>query len=229
MTVIPDISWADITIRLLVAAALSGAIGAERELRERVAGLRTHMLVGVGAALFTLVSAYAWGDFVFDRSRGTIFDPTRVAAQIVSGIGFLGAGAILRQGLSVRGLTTAAGLWVAAAIGMAAGAGFYVAAVVTTAIALVGLGPFRWVETLLNRVGGEGGVLEVDLPPNQPFTPVLVHLKERRVRVSGLDLEAEDERRQLRIEVELPRSTSGRALVEELLAMEEVVAARWSD
>ena len=229
MTVIPDISWADITIRLLVAAALSGAIGAERELRERVAGLRTHMLVGVGAALFTLVSAYAWGDFVFDRSRGTIFDPTRVAAQIVSGIGFLGAGAILRQGLSVRGLTTAAGLWVAAAIGMAAGAGFYVAAVVTTAIALVGLGPFRWVETLLNRVGGEAGVLEVDLPPNQPFTPVLVHLRERRVRVSGLDLEAEDDRRQLRIEVELPRSTSGRALVEELLAMDEVVAARWSD
>ena len=229
MTVIPDISWADITIRLLVAAALSGAIGAERELRERVAGLRTHMLVGVGAALFTLVSAYAWGDFVFDRSRGTIFDPTRVAAQIVSGIGFLGAGAILRQGLSVRGLTTAAGLWVAAAIGMAAGAGFYVAAVVTTAIALVGLGPFRWVETLLNRLGGEGGVLEVDLPPNQPFTPVLVHLRERRVRVSGLDLEAEDESRKLRIEVELPRSTSGRALVEELLAMDEVVAARWSD
>jgi len=106
-------------LRLLVAAALSGAIGVERELRERAAGLRTHMLVGVGAALFTLVSAYAWGDFVFDRSRGTAFDPTRIAAQIVTGIGFLGAGAILRQGLSVRGLTTAAGLWVAAAIGMA--------------------------------------------------------------------------------------------------------------
>ena len=229
MTVIPDISWADITVRLLVAAALSGAIGAERELRERVAGLRTHMLVGVGAALFTLVSAYAWGDFVFDRSRGTVFDPSRVAAQIVSGIGFLGAGAILRQGLSVRGLTTAAGLWVAAAIGMAAGAGFYVAAFVTTAIALVGLGPFRWVETLLNRVGGDAGVLEVDLPPNQPFTPVLVLLRERRVRVSGLDLEAEDDSRRLRIEVELPRSTSGRALVEEILGMDEVVAARWSD
>ena len=133
-------------------------------MRERAAGLRTHMLVGVGAALFTIISAYAWGDFLFDRSRGTAFDPTRIAAQIVTGIGFLGAGAILRQGFSIRGLTTAAGLWVAAAIGMAAGAGFWVAAVVTTAIVMVGLGPFRAVESALSRFGGASGTLELDLP-----------------------------------------------------------------
>ena len=98
---------------------LGAAIGAEREFRERQAGLRTHLVVSVGAALFTLVSAYGFAEF------GRKVDPTRIAAQIVTGIGFLGAGAIIRQGLSVRGLTTAATLWLVAAIGMAAGAGYW--------------------------------------------------------------------------------------------------------
>src|SRR3954467_1495431 len=110
-----SLSWPHIILRLGVAAVLGGAIGAERELRERAAGLRTHAVVCVGSALFTLVSAYGFAEF-------RVVDPTRIAAQIVSGIGFLGAGAIIRQGLSVRGLTTAATLWLVAAIGMAAGA-----------------------------------------------------------------------------------------------------------
>ena len=215
-------------LRLGVAGALSGAIGLERELRERAAGLRTHMLVGVGAALFTLVSAYAWGDFVFDRSRGTAFDPTRIAAQIVTGIGFLGAGAILRQGLSVRGLTTAAGLWVAAAIGMAAGAGFYTAAVIGTAIVLVGLGPFRWIERAVNRFGGEAGVLELEVSAGRHVAPVLGVVRARRVRIGNLEFEAEEDRQRLRLQVDLPMGTSERELVEELSTLEGVMAARWS-
>src|SRR4051794_33523480 len=111
------LSWPHVLLRLSVASALRGAIRLERGLRERGAGLRTHLVVCVGSALFTLVSAYA---FVGPR-----VDPTRISAQIVSGIGFLGAGAIIRQGLSVRGLTTAATLWLVAAIGMACGAGHY--------------------------------------------------------------------------------------------------------
>jgi putative Mg2+ transporter-C (MgtC) family protein len=186
------------------------------------------MLVGVGAALFTLVSAYAWGDFIFDSSRGTAFDPTRIAAQIVTGIGFLGAGAILRQGLSVRGLTTAAGLWVAAAIGMAAGAGFYTAAVIGTAIVLVGLGPFRWIERGVNRFGGETGVLELELEVDTPVAPVLDLVKARRVRIGNLEFEAEEDRRRLRLQVDLPMGTSERDLVEELSARDDVIAARWS-
>ena len=228
MTVVPDIAALDVALRLLVAAGLSGAIGVERELRERAAGLRTHMLVGVGAALFTLVSAYAWGDFVFDRARVTAFDPTRIAAQIVSGIGFLGAGAILRQGLSVRGMTTAAGLWVAAAIGMAAGAGFYVAAVIATAVVLVGLGPFRWIERALNRFGGETGVLELELAAARPVSPVLELVKARRVRIANLEFEAEEDHHRLRLQVDLPMGTSERSLVEELAARDDVVAARWT-
>src|SRR5215210_4842224 len=185
----PDISDWEIALRLVLAAGLSGLVGLERELRERAAGLRTHMLVGLGSALFTVVSAYAWGDFVFDRSQGTVLDPTRIAAQIVTGIGFLGAGAILRQGLSVRGLTTAAGLWVVAAIGIACGAGYYPAAAITTGIVLVGLGPLRWLEGAVDRIGGDSGVLEIELPAGEPISHVVSYLRGRRARINGLELE----------------------------------------
>ena len=107
-------------VRIAVAAGLGGAIGLERELDEKAAGLRTHMLVSVGSALFTLVGAYGFDGL---PASGSV-DPTeRIAAQIVTGIGFLGAGVIFRQGFTIRGLTTAASLWLVAAIGMAAGAG----------------------------------------------------------------------------------------------------------
>src|SRR4030095_2246942 len=128
---VPELHWGEVLLRVVLAGALGGAVGAERELREREAGLRTQLLGAGGAALFTIVSAYAWSDFSFSQRGGITFDPTRIAAQIVTGIGFLGAGAIIRQGLSVRGLTTAASLWVVAAIGMAAGAGHYSAGTVS--------------------------------------------------------------------------------------------------
>src|SRR5437764_11707712 len=133
----PTLAWPHVLLRLVIAAGLGGAIGFERELRERQAGLRTHLVVCVGSALFTLVSAYGFSDW------GVRVDPTRIAAQIVTGIGFLGAGAIIRQGLSVRGLTTAATLWLVAAIGMAAGAGYWDAALIATFGALLTLGPLR--------------------------------------------------------------------------------------
>src|SRR5919109_3383587 len=132
-------SWPHVLLRLVVAACLGGAIGFERELREREAGLRTHLVVCVGSALFTLVSAYGFREFLVNGGSVVRADPTRIAAQIVSGIGFLGAGAIIRQGLAVRGLTTAATLWVVAAIGLAAGAGYYSGAVIATAVALIAL------------------------------------------------------------------------------------------
>jgi len=139
----PELSLGELALRLAVAAVLTGTIGLERELRERAAGLRTHMLVGTGSALFTIVSAYGWVDFTFSQQSGITLDPSRVAAQVVTGIGFLGAGAIIRQGGSIRGLTTAAGLWVVAAIGMAAGAGYYWPAVAATALTLFALWPLR--------------------------------------------------------------------------------------
>jgi putative Mg2+ transporter-C (MgtC) family protein len=227
---VPELGLLDMTARLAVAAALTGLIGLERELRERAAGLRTHMLVGVGAALFTIVSAYAWTDFVFSRQGGTILDPTRVAAQIVTGIGFLGAGAIIRQGISVRGLTTAAGLWVVAAIGMAAGAGYYSAALVATGLVLLGLGPIRWLEggVLIRRMRGGTRVLEVDLHQERAVGPVLDALEGRRVRVNRIELDDDGERRQMRLELDLSGGAPGVELVDDLARLDEVAAVRWT-
>jgi putative Mg2+ transporter-C (MgtC) family protein len=227
--VIPNLDLWEVALRLAVAAALTGAVGLEREFRERAAGLRTHMLVGVGSALFTIVSAYAWGDFIFDRTQGTAFDPTRIAAQIVTGIGFLGAGVIIRQGLSIRGVTTAAGLWVAAAIGMAVGAGYWGAALIGTGVVLVGLGPLRMAEGWIVRRRREGGTLEIDLRPEEPLAPVLGVLEGRRARVSRIHLEEEETGRELRIEVRMPPGVSGRDLVEELTRLDEVTGVRWDE
>jgi putative Mg2+ transporter-C (MgtC) family protein len=227
--VIPNLDLWEVAVRLAVAAALTGAVGLEREFRERAAGLRTHMLVGVGSALFTIVSAYAWGDFIFDRTQGTAFDPTRIAAQIVTGIGFLGAGVIIRQGLSIRGVTTAAGLWVAAAIGMAVGAGYWGAALIGTGVVLVGLGPLRMAEGWVVRRRREGGTLEIDLRPEEPLAPVLSVLENRRARVSRIHLEEEETGRELRLEVRMPPGISGRDLVEELTRLDEVTGVRWDE
>lgn len=122
--------------RLLVAALLSGMVGWQREATHKPAGLRTHILVGMGAALFTLVG--------IDGFPGA--DEARIAAQVVTGVGFLGAGAIFRQGVNVSGLTTAAGLWAVAAIGITAGAGILDGAVLATAIALFVLVVIGWIE-----------------------------------------------------------------------------------
>ena len=135
----------DLTLRLLLAAGLGAAIGIERELHQKPAGLRTNTLIAVGSALFTTVSVQ------LATMGGT---PDRVAAQIVTGIGFLGAGAILHSGRSVHGMTTAATIWVNAAVGMAAGAGQYAMAAVATAITLVVLAVLAPFERHFERRAG---------------------------------------------------------------------------
>jgi len=122
----------DIVLRLITVAILSGLIGYERGRREKPAGPRTHLLVGVGAATFTIVSLYGFGST-------EAVDLSRVAAGVVVGMGFLGAGTILHSELGVRGLTTAATLWSVAAIGLAAGTGLYILAIVTAAIVMIAL------------------------------------------------------------------------------------------
>jgi putative Mg2+ transporter-C (MgtC) family protein len=139
-------SEAQLVLRLLLAAGLTGALGIERELTEQPAGVRTHMLVGMGAALFAIVSAYGFAALSPTPGSAAAFDPTRIAAQIVVGIGFLGAGVIVKSGGGVRGLTTAGSFWITAAIGTAAGFGMILIALATTVItlvALVGGRPFR--------------------------------------------------------------------------------------
>jgi putative Mg2+ transporter-C (MgtC) family protein len=224
---VPDLATWEILVRLAAAAALGGVIGIERELREREAGFRTHMLVSVGAALFTIVSAYAWTDFAFSQASGVTFDPTRIAAQIVTGIGFIGAGAIIRQGLTVRGLTTAATLWMVAAIGMACGAGFYWPAVIATAIALVGLGPLRAV----SRRVGERPLrrnLEVELGRNASASPVLGALEELGVELSSFAISSHEGRRRLACVIDLPQAEASDDVVRRMSELEDVVGARWT-
>lgn len=127
---------AESLVRILVAALLGAMIGFERDKHGRAAGLRTHLLVSMGAAVFMVISTHVARQ---SQDAGFFADPGRIAAQIVTGIGFLGAGVILKSGNHVRGLTTAACLWTAAGIGMAAGGGFFVLAAMTTGVALLGL------------------------------------------------------------------------------------------
>jgi putative Mg2+ transporter-C (MgtC) family protein len=135
----------ELLVRLFLAAGLGAAIGVERELRQKAAGLRTNMLIALGSAVFTIVS------IELAVVGGT---PDRIAAQIVTGIGFLGAGSILRSGRSVHGMTTAATIWVNAAVGMAAGAGLYTISIVSTIITLVVLALLPYVERHLDRYAG---------------------------------------------------------------------------
>jgi len=157
---------ADLILRLLLAATLAGMLGLERELTDQPAGFRTHILVGLGSALFSIISAYGFQPIVGASPRATATaDISRVASQIVVGIGFLGGGAILKYGASIRGLTTAANLWITAAIGTAIGVGVLVQASATAAIALSALAGLRPLRTLLRRyaVGREEFMIDADL------------------------------------------------------------------
>lgn len=127
-----------LALRLVVAAVLGAAIGLEREYHDHPAGMRTHLLVSVGSATFTVLSIEAF--------KGPGVDPARIAAQVVTGIGFLGAGAILKDRAGIRGLTTAASLWAVAAVGMAAGAAAWGVAIAATLIVLVSLWPLHEIE-----------------------------------------------------------------------------------
>jgi putative Mg2+ transporter-C (MgtC) family protein len=203
LAAVAGLSVGELVLRLGLAAALTGAIGLERELRDRSAGIKTHLLVGVGSALITLVSAYGWQDIRFDAASGVTLDPSRLAAQIVSGIGFLGAGAIIRQGSSVRGLTTAATLWVVAAIGIAAGAGFYLGAVLTTVIVIVGLWPLRHLQQVMSaRIKPLGTEVELELTPGERVGSVLDSLEEAGGTPSYVFLREDSGRRRLSVHVD---------------------------
>ena len=225
---IPALSWEEALLRLALAALFGGVIGIEREFREREAGLRTHMLVSVGSALFTITSAYGFRDFLVHGDAVVRADPSRVAAQIVTGIGFLGAGAIIRQGLAVRGLTTAATLWVCAAIGLSAGTGYYSAALMTTLVALFLLWPMRIVARRLFdrphthrlevRLAGEGGA-----------SGVLDVLERLGVRVSSFDLAEGEGGSTLDLLLDLPRGVMPEAVVRRLFAVPGVRSSAWHD
>jgi putative Mg2+ transporter-C (MgtC) family protein len=136
----------EITVRLLVALVIGAMIGVERSYHGRPAGFRTHSLVCVASSLLMLVTVYQGQWFAAQNLQRVVVDPTRMAQGIMTGIGFLGAGVIMKEGLSVRGLTTAASIWITSAIGILTGIGFYFPALLATALTLGTLSLFRWIE-----------------------------------------------------------------------------------
>ena len=174
----------DAVIKMLLAVLLSGAIGFEREHSHRPAGFRTHILVAVGSALVMMTSKY-----VFLEYEGLAnFDPTRLGAQVISGIGFLGAGTILREGFSVKGLTTAAGLWASACIGLAVGIGFYEIALISCLLVVLVLTLFHSWEDHMRRNTKVVSVY-VELCPGYALRDFLQAARELEIGIGNLQIE----------------------------------------
>lgn len=166
----------DLLLRIALAGLLGGLIGLERQLRAKEAGLRTHILVGIGSAMFMIVSKYGFEDILLESH--VALDPSRIAAQVVSGMGFLGAGTIIIQKQIVKGLTTAAGMWVTAAIGLVIGSGLYEIGIYGAFLTLVVLEVFR---QLSNRLLSRHCGLLVKLSP-QSVSRVFTMLQTMSIR-----------------------------------------------
>jgi putative Mg2+ transporter-C (MgtC) family protein len=206
-----------IVLRLLIATILGAAVGLERERLEWAAGLRTHALVCVGAALFMIVSAFGFADAL--GSSDVVLDPSRVAAQVVSGIGFIGAGTIILRREIVRGLTTAASIWAVAAIGLAVGGGMYLAAIFATVLALVILAAVKPIEWRIFRhrrarqVNFTVDVQEISL------SEIKAEIEAANLHLDRLVIRSSDSPEAERVEVFLARGSSEEKL---LLLMESL-------
>ena len=205
----------DLSIRLVVALLLGGLIGIEREFRAKAAGFRTHFLVSVGSALFCVVSQYGFGEEMKDASR--------VAAQVVSGIGFLGAGMIIFQKNVIRGLTTAAGLWGTAAIGLACGAGMLLMAVIATALVLVGL---EVLNIFIPRVGATAVALTFSSSNKESIKTVIAQIKEECIELLSYELKDRHTSHgiifEAKIEMKVRRDVSTSKLIDYMNEFEDV-------
>jgi putative Mg2+ transporter-C (MgtC) family protein len=204
--------------RLLLAAVLGGAIGAERELNDQAAGLRTHMLLTIGACVFTLVSAYGFGGPT---------DPSRLAAQIVTGIGFLGGGAIVRHGLTVKGLTTAASIWATASVGVAIGAGSYLLGVGGAVLVVGTLFGLRRVSKLLQRWGVSREEFVLATRPGFDVEQIVEVVRRERVDLRGLERQDADEEGRVMLVVKLPPRYRPEQLLDALGRLEGVRQVEW--
>ena len=208
----------ELLARLMLAAVLGGAIGAERELNDQPAGLRTHMLLTTGACLFTLISAYGFG-------RGT--DPSRLAAQIVTGIGFLGGGAIVRDGLTVKGVTTAASIWATASVGVAIGAGSYVLGVGGAVLVVGTLFGLRSADNVLQRWGVSREEYLIEAIPGFDLERLAEVGRREKVALRGMEREEDDDAIRITLLVKLPPGYRPARLLDALSQVEGVRQVEW--
>jgi putative Mg2+ transporter-C (MgtC) family protein len=221
------IPYLDITWRLFLAALLGGIVGWERERHNHPAGFRTHILVSLGSALIMLISIYGFTDYM-DESQ-VRFDPARLSAQVVSGIGFLGAGTIMRHRASVTGLTTAASLWVVSGIGLAVGTGFMFAAILTTVFALVSLELLTRMEKILIRKREFCllHILVTDEPGKLGQLASLIGEKGGSVRKVNIEEDEESaDMLEITFTVRLPQKLSLTELIDEMRKVEGVKSVR---
>ena len=178
----------EFVLRLFVAAMLGGVIGLEREYRAKEAGFRTHFLVALGSGLFMILSQFGFDDVLAHYEQVSL-DPSRIASQVVTGIGFIGAGTIIFQKHVVRGLTTAAGLWVTSAIGMTAGAGMYVLSIATTVLVLLCLEALYFI---LQHFGTRNITVTFSTPKEENIQPVLQRLRDKEITIDSYEMTRKD-------------------------------------
>jgi putative Mg2+ transporter-C (MgtC) family protein len=184
--IFPEFITGNFIIRLFVASLLGAVIGLERDIHGRAAGLRTNLLISLGAAVFMLVSEAIAVSYTVNTGDSVIAaDPGRIAAQVVTGIGFLGAGAIIKHGFSIRGLTTAACIWISAGIGMSAGAGFFEVAIVTTVLGLFSLVILNWLERKYAKYSYR--ILEIVTANDINISEVIDTVKRKDLKILFLD------------------------------------------
>ena len=170
-------------LRIFIAGMLGGAIGLEREYRAKEAGFRTHFLVGLGSGLFMILSAHGFGDITINEAAR--HDVSRIAAQVVSGIGFIGAGVIIFQRNVIRGVTTAAGLWVAAAIGLACGSGLYVLAAAASVLSIVCLEAMHFIS---RRLGEKEITVTLNSVDHKSMLETIEELRKNHIDVASYSM-----------------------------------------
>jgi putative Mg2+ transporter-C (MgtC) family protein len=213
------LSWEEIIARILLAFALSGIVGMEREFGNRPAGLRTHILVCLGSTLVMLVSFYIFELYKYETS----LDPARLGAQVISGIGFLGAGTILKEGASIRGLTTAAGLWAVACIGLAVGAGFYIGAITVTVAVVLTLTIVTRIERIIIKSKNNYAVtLRAEDRPGQ-LGKIGSALGSRGISIKNIHMvEIDDGTVEINLLLKLPDRTGGEEVLQLIAGIEGV-------
>jgi len=223
------IGWQEELLRILLGVALGGLVGLEREVRGQAAGLRTHILVAMGATLFTLVSIYGFTGLTLSEGQLIPYDPSRVAAQIVVGIGFLGAGAIMRHGTSVKGLTTAASLWVVAALGLAVGAGYYTGAIIASVLLLFILRGLRSAEGwVIRMVRPDEAMMTVRIATGQAEShDILEFLEHKKILVREFSIDSNPEDTSLQLFVKFPKGMKAEQIIKEVGSISGVIGAHW--
>ncbi|MFT9498233.1 MgtC/SapB family protein [Anaerosolibacter sp.] len=213
-------STMDIIIRLSLSCLLGGLIGIERESLNRPAGFRTHILVCIGSTLIMLVNLYLFYSF----NAYTTMDPARLGAQVISGIGFLGAGTIIREGSSVKGLTTAAGLWAVAGIGIAIGSGFYIGAIATTIIVLITLIIFsKFERNFLPRFDHTTLIQLISIDKPGQIGKIGTTLGDLNVTIKNISMSpVDDVFISIQLQLSIPKKVQKTSIIENLLGLDGV-------